>query len=136
MAGDPWIGNSGLTHVPIDWSGPNGLIEADKDFIYDPGATSSAVTPSNARGRGLGFMGAKTSDTHAGPVTTPTWGGGTMKFKVKNADGSDGIVECSTIVSESQFNILGRDQLTDIVEFRTPDPVLVKGARPSWMHGG
>jgi hypothetical protein len=130
MPNNPYLGNDKLIHVPCDWKGPGGLIEANKDFIWDTGASFSAVTPANARGKGLTFTGVTVSGTHAGPVATPNWGGGTMTFNVRKADGTAATIDCSTIVGESQMNILGQDQMDNRVAFGGEAPVIVEGLTP------
>jgi hypothetical protein len=124
--------NSQHVFVKLTWSGPEGVIEDEKEFIVDTGAESSTVTPSNARRQGLQFAGYKGSRGVGGTTNTPAWEGGTMRFKTLRPDGTPSFINCNTVVTEADFNLLGQDQLrpNGVTIFNGDPPAMISGFTP------
>ena len=123
---------SELVYIKARWSGPEGVIENDKEFIVDTGAEESTCKPSNTRGKGLTFVGFRGASGVGGSTVTPAWDGGTATFDTQSPDGEVKTIQCQTVITESDFNLLGQDQLRSnkISVFNGDPPALVTGFQP------
>jgi hypothetical protein len=121
-----------LIYIRVRWSGPEGVIDPQKEFIVDPGAERSLIEPTNTRGKGLRFVGYEAGVGVGGETNSPAWDAGTMRFKTLLPDGTVQFIECSTVVTEGAFNLLGQDQLKPnrCAVFCGDPPALLSGFVP------